>query len=362
MLVAQFRSSKQYLTIGFLVTLAASVGLSGCGGGGDSPAPVPIPAPAPAPPPAPTPAPAPSPMPTTAQRTLAVKATVASSSNACAAIRPFYWEIGDQTGALAAEPSDAAQGAPAYSANTTMAIASASKWLYAAYVVEKRAGGLNASDVKFLTFQSGYNGFESFGSCNVNQTVDGCLNASTNGAYLPATDGKFFYGGGHMQKHASLEGLGGLNSGALATEMRAQLGADVLIGFSQPQPAGGVFTTPADYGRFLRKLLNGQLKMGALLGANAVCANPATCSAALSTPTPASENWQYSLGHWVDSDLAVGDGAFSSTGAFGFHPWIDASKTYYGVLARRTASPGTGFESATCGRLLRRAWATGTAQ
>ena len=30
----------------------------------------------------------------------------------------------------------------------------------------------------------------------------------------------------------------------------------------------------------------------------------------------------------------AGDGAFSSPGLFGFYPWIDAGKTYYGVLAR----------------------------
>jgi hypothetical protein len=32
------------------------------------------------------------------------------------------------------------------------------------------------------------------------------------------------------------------------------------------------------------------------------------------------------------------------------------------VLARRTPLLGTGFDSAACGRLLRKAWATGTAQ
>jgi hypothetical protein len=82
----------------------------------------------------------------------------------------------------------------------------------------------------------------------------------------------------------------------------------------------------------------------------------------VASPTPVGESWSYSIGHWVDADPVVGDGAFSSTGAFGFHPWIDASKTSYGVLARRTAVPGTGSESAACGRLLRKAWATGAAQ
>lgn len=82
----------------------------------------------------------------------------------------------------------------------------------------------------------------------------------------------------------------------------------------------------------------------------------------MASPPPRNEDWSYSIGHWVDTDARVGDGAFSSTGAFGFHPWIDANKTTYGVIARRTSEPGTGFDSAICGRLLRKAWATGVAQ
>ncbi len=287
---------------------------------------------------------------------------MASTVNACQAVKPFYWDIGDPSGSLASGSTDATSGNPTYTASSTMAIASASKWLYAAYAVQKRGGVLTASDVKFLTFQSGYSGFDSFGSCTADQTVDECLAAGRNGSYFPATDGKFVYGGGHMQKHASLDGLGALGSAALASELRTQLGSDVMLGFSQPQPAGGVFTTPADYSRFLRKLLGKQLKMGTLLGAHAVCTNPATCASAISTPAPPNESWQYSLGHWVDSDPVAGDGAFSSTGAFGFHPWIDASQSFYGVLARRTTLPGTGFDSAICGRLIRRAWATGASQ
>jgi hypothetical protein len=72
------------------------------------------------------------------------------------------------------------------------------------------------------------------------------------------------------------------------------------------------------------------------------------------------ESWHYSIGHWVEDDPKVGDGAFSSPGAFGFYPWIDASKTYYGVVARAEA-PGA-LESVYCGRLIRKAWVTGGAQ
>jgi hypothetical protein len=57
----------------------------------------------------------------------------------------------------------------------------------------------------------------------------------------------------------------------------------------------------------------------------------------------------------------VGDGAFSSPGALGFYPWIDASKRWYGILARRAPGPegNQGYLSARCGRQIRKAWITG---
>jgi hypothetical protein len=327
------------------LAVALVAALSGCSGGGgdggDSPSPG---------------------NPSLAQRTQAVQTTAQSSGNACQGIRPFYWEIGNAAGAQASGATDAASGNPTYTANTLMSIASASKWLYGAYVVEKRGGAPTATDRKYLGFQSGYVSFDAIGSCGFGDTVGSCLANGDNGAYTATSDGKFHYDGGHMQKHASLEGLNNLNSQALAEEMRRLLGTDIAFTFSQPQPAGAVVTTAADYARFLRKLLGGSLRMGALLGSEAVCTNPLTCAQAVATPTPLTESWTYTLGHWVDTDRNVGDGAFSSTGAFGFHPWIDASKTSYGVLARRSSTPGTGFDSAVCGRLLRKAWATGTAQ
>ena len=68
----------------------------------------------------------------------------------------------------------------------------------------------------------------------------------------------------------------------------------------------------------------------------------------------------YAAGHWVEDDPVTGDGAFSSPGAFGFYPWIDQSKTYYGVVARMAQNGA--WPSVQCGRLIRKAWLSGTAQ
>ncbi|MEN9452787.1 MAG: hypothetical protein RLZZ369_1846, partial [Pseudomonadota bacterium] len=102
-----------------------------------------------------------------------------------------------------------------------------------------------------------------------------------------------------------------------------------------PQLAGGAQSSAQGYGQFLRSMLAGDLKLGALLGAHPVCTNPKACPGdALKTPIPSTESWHYSLGHWVEDDATVGDGAFSSPGAFGFYPWIHANRQYYGILAR----------------------------
>jgi hypothetical protein len=287
---------------------------------------------------------------------VAAATSTAQGNSLCNAVRPFYWEIGDGNATLAS----ASVGAGAPVAADTMPIASASKWVYGAYVTELRAGTLTAADIQFLTFRSGYTKMGPL-SCNGAATVDTCLSIGTNGVQDPAAVDKFFYNGGHMQRHAHDIGLGGFTSAALTTEVQSKIG-DFGFVYASPQPPGGIATSADGYAQFLRKILRGELRMANKLGTNSVCANQAACADALSSPIPTSETWHYSIGHWVEDDPTVGDGAFSSAGAFGFYPWIDRTKTWYGVLARVTVGPESGYESAQCGRLIRKAWVTGTTQ
>ncbi|WP_449370215.1 hypothetical protein [Thiomonas sp.] len=298
------------------------------------------------------------------QQRAAAAATTAQHNPDCTAVQPFYWEIGDANQRLASGSVNAAgdTGAPVYTASTLMNIASASKWIYAAYVVQRQGGVLSDSDVSFLHLTSGYTNFS---ICLPWQTVAGCVDYLGNGVYDPSTAGAFYYGGGHMQKHAEIVGLGPLDNAGLAAEIQSRIGRDIAIAYSQPQLAAGVVTTADAYGLLLRKMLGGTLLLGRMLGADAVCTNPATCppGAALATPIPTAESWHYSLGHWVEDDPAVGDGAFNSAGAFGFYPWIDATRTWYGIVARRTAGgDNAGYASARCGRLIRKAWVSGMPQ
>lgn len=293
---------------------------------------------------------------TDSARIAAATATAQSTSNACSKIRPFYWEIGGASGKTTSG-SVASSGTTAVKPSVPISIASASKWLYGAYVAQLRAGTLTSTDRKYLAMSAGY---VSLKSCSGLTSVDACLASGSNGAYSSGYEGIFKYDGGHMEKHASLNGLGKLTTKALATEVKAKLGSDVALAYSQPLMAGGAVISTDAYALFLRKILGGKLQMKSLLGSGTVCTNPTTCSTAAYAPLPSSESWHYSVGHWVEDDPKVGDGAFSSPGAFGFYPWIDATKTYYGVVARVATNGALG--SVNCGRLIRSAWATGVAK
>ena len=290
-------------------------------------------------------------------RIAAATATAQSTTNLCAPIRPFYWEIGSGAGKAVSGSITSPTVATKYTATMPMGYASASKWMYGAYVVQRRGGVLSADDIKYLTFKSGHTNFS---SCLQNQTVDQCLAYQSNGTYVSSSDGQFYYSGGHMEKHASLMGLGAMNNKSLATAIQSQLGSDVKIGYSQPMLAGGGYGTPDSYAIFLRKIINKQLKIADMPSTHAVCTNRLSCPGeAIAAPIPPSESWHYSIGHWIEDDPVVGDGAFSSPGYLGFYPWVNASRTHYGIVAR--VMPQGGLASMQCGRLIRKAWETGTA-
>jgi hypothetical protein len=295
------------------------------------------------------------------ERTASIAAATAAANQPtgfCADVRPFYWEIGDRNGLRASGSVNAAGNATTYTAQTPMPIASASKWMYAAYVAARRNAVLTPQDIQFLTFRSGYTSL-SAGGCETTETVEQCATRGSNGVQTAANVDKFFYDGAHMQKHASQPdpgmNLGALSNAALASEMRRVLGEALALSFTQPQLAGGIRTTPFMYSQFLRKILTSQLRFGPLLGTNSTCTNPSTCATAVSTPLPRTVSWSYSLGHWVENDPVTGDGAYSSPGAFGFYPWINKRVDTYGIVAR-VAPAGSGYESAQCGAVIRKAW------
>jgi hypothetical protein len=287
-----------------------------------------------------------------AQRESAVKET-AQAAPECRRLGDFYWEIGDAKHVIASQSIGTT-----YSSDKSIHIASASKWIFGSYVLEKigKHSEPAIEQLRALEMQSGYTSLK-FGACIFARTVADCFNRRENAQFTPGAVGQFFYNGGHDQKLAIDLGLGNLNAAQFGAEIRKYLGEDIDIDFNSPQPAGGGRASPDAYGKFLRKILSGELRMKDYLGSNPVCTLPGVCANAIESPVPVA--WHYSLNHWIEDDPENGDGAFSSPGAFGFYPWISADKHWYGILARDSRKPLAYKESVYCGGKLRKAWVTG---
>lgn len=294
--------------------------------------------------------------------------TTANNAAECKALTRFYWEIGNASARLAS----GTRGVLPPSATQQMPIYSSSKWLYGAYAFQRRNGQLSGADVQALTLSSGHTGS---GQCLINNTVKACRDVM--GAMDPSAVGSFYYAPAHLQQQALDFGLGAMTKTQLATEVRRVLGTDLALTYGQPQLASGVTTSASSYGLFLRKILGGKLLLsGSALGSHAVCTYTGSpsgtggrtiCPKSLYTPNSgfyftANESWSYSLAHWLEDDPMVGDLSYSSPGYAGFYPWIDSTRTYYGILARNEATLTSAQGSVSCGRKIRKAWATGIAQ
>jgi len=311
-------------------------------------------------------------------------ATDTANNNAlCSAIAPFYWEIGNDKGALASGSVGVDSTGSPVTTSTKVSIASASKWVYGTYIVQVRgsAAALTAQDIPFLNFTSGYtNMTTSLTSSDCPppasgaDTVNACLtqinpaNGQPFSFQVPNTIGFFDYNSGHLENHASqLGGLGDTANSDLGTVVGQELGANIDFIYTEPLIAGGIYTSASVYAQILQGILSGALAMHDALDTGAVCTQPSApgCNAVFS---PIPEAWHYSIAHWIEDDPSThGDGAFSSPGAFGFYPWIEASKAYYGLVSREAPPAGVsgeqqGYASVKCGRLIRHAWDTGAEQ
>jgi hypothetical protein len=293
-------------------------------------------------------------------------ATQTANNNAlCNAIRPFYWEIGDVSGRLASASVGTQSNGEPWRASDTMRIASASKWLYAAYAAQRQATLDPVSDVPFLNFTSGYSNMDDLVDCFSPNTLAECHNGTRNAA--EAAGGVFHYNADHFQTHAINNGLGNLDAAGLGAEIRRVIGPELDLEYTAPQLAGGARTNATSYAAFLRKLLGPSpaLRLGSQLGSHAVCTQDGNgCTA--SDPSVLPTRWHYSLGHWVEDDPAVmpaSNYAYSSGGAFGFYPWVNLARDLYGVVSREDISlGGEGYSSGQCGAVIRQAWLTGQAQ
>jgi hypothetical protein len=274
---------------------------------------------------------------------------VLKSETLCKNLGDYYWEIGDKNGKLLSGSSNGN-----ISSGTIILIASASKLVFAAYIVERIQGNLSSKELPYLQMISGYDNLNPLlCSSRLTETPLDCFNTRNNNKINTDHIGKFSYNGGHFQKLMIDIGIGDLDNSELTKDLQNILGSDIKISYTSPQSAGGMSSSPAEYAKFLQKILRGELYITNLLGSNPVCTLPGICSNAVSSPSP--YDWHYSIGHWVEDD-ENSDGAHSSAGAFGFYPWISQDKIYYGILARYKRQLKAGVDSAVCGKLIRRAF------
>lgn len=125
---------------------------------------------------------------------------------------------------------------------------------------------------------------------------------------------------------------------------------------SNPNPAGGLVTTGREYMRFLvmqlRRGLDGNdrlLSEASIAAQRAEQWRPSTVIAYSPYVVALGKDYHYGLGVWREcetpADATACDAALrvSSTGAFGFAPWIDVQADYAAaIMTRQPTAPGTG--------------------
>jgi hypothetical protein len=297
-------------------------------------------------------------------RAVQAASEAATHAPACTArgMGDFYWEIGDATGPVAS----GAAGRGSVTAGSRMEIASASKWLFGAYVVQTQGFARVQATPALkdgLRFVSGNTDFKQL-RCLGKRTIGACWEAGNGGAEPhpdPRTAGRFDYQSGHDQKVAAVDlGMGDLSAEALTQAYRRTLHLDASFSMAGLDPllAGGMYGTAEGYADFLRRLMRGELELGRHLGEDSVCAQPKTCPReAVSSPVEfLGEPWRYSYNHWAESRDGRTVDAYSSPGRFGFYPWISADKRFYGLVARHDRALKAYVESAQCGRAIREAF------
>jgi CubicO group peptidase (beta-lactamase class C family) len=258
-----------------------------------------------------------------------------------------------------------------FSVDDSYLIASASKWLTAMVIMNLvEQGVMNLDDrpqdytpwwtsdpadarsritlEQLLSFTAGFDTDPGEDSCVTVAltTVNLCAQEFYDGgvAYEPGTT--FYYGPAHMQVAARMAELA---AGLSYTDLVDQ-GLSTTLGLTQtsfrvpsatnPRASGGGRSSARDYSKVLQAILQGTFLSGVINEMEIDRTGPPVAIG--NVPPALVENdvdFRYSLGHWRECTQSVWDASCdnlhisSSTGAFGWHPWIDYDNGYYGVLA-----------------------------
>lgn len=187
--------------------------------------------------------------PATAQNASA--ATAAATSSACPTSMNMYWEIGDVNGVIAS----GRRGLLAPQRTGMMVLASASKWVLGAYMLEVNGGPAPKAQRDVARMLGGYPDFD-YAVCQSANTVAECFHRIGNHTHDPVLDGTFFYSGANSQYLAtdsSLLDLGSLTISELSTKMQDTLG--ITMSYQYPALSAGLEANAETYAEFLKKLV-----------------------------------------------------------------------------------------------------------
>ncbi len=340
-----------------LPLIAAAFALTACGGGGSS-----------APPPVVSRPPPPPPPPPPVLDFSAVQARVDTASVANMAVL-----VGDASGVLFAYEKGT------YRRDGTVFVASASKMMVGLTVwASIEAGQMSVADQpqdhigfwtniagdgrseisldQLLGFTSGFNEPPSNPGCisQASFTLSACVENIYDDGLDTMAGTSFYYGPEHMQIAAlMLVGAEGQSfSQVMRTRVLDLVGASTQTVYSalagdNPRYSGNLRSTADDFALVLTAILNGDL-----VADRAGYLRDRTAGVTFGHRPPgldgsSGRDWHYGFGFWKECDdltyTSACDDApvISSPGAFGFTPWIDFDKGYWGIIAMQEVPSGS---------------------
>lgn len=276
----------------------------------------------------------------------------------CAALKSYIWEVGDAEKIITRDyglfgtPPSPTDFVPLYDV---------SAFIFASYLAERTGGKLDDAQISALTMRDGYNAPLSQG-CNISTSVGSCFGNMGGHKSRTGKDGEFYYGPGHIQQLAMQLELGTYRDGDMRDEYGGQLRApSIHFVFNSLRLFDGLHMRPENLSKFLRAVVGGKLKIGALLGTHAVCLDPQKCPDTPVLYAPAPRTRDYSLGHWVEKNPDTGEvEAYSMTGKNGLYVWISADKKHYGYVIPLDDGINRSSAGIGCGRAMYKAVLRGT--
>lgn len=333
-----------------VASLLASIALTACGGDDPSPAP-PTPAPSPTSTSSPTPTPGPAPD-FSALKTAADASPVANLLVAIG-IRDgtiYTYRKGD-FGTAAVTPI--ASATKMLSGVTIMRLVEAGRMSlsdhpqkYLSYWTNDPADPRSRVTLQqLLSFTSGFNPSETDRQCIADgeTTIAACARQFYDRGLDTAAGAAFSYGPAHLQIAGAMAEAA---TGTPFPELFRQQVGDVagmkrtdytLASRSNPRLSGGAISTVDDYSAFLTAMLAGRL----IRDTDSYIADRTAGLPVLAKPdaTEVSGEWHYALGSWRECDAPAFSAScasarlVSSPGAFGWTPWIDYDRGYWGLIA-----------------------------